>query len=258
MSRFARKLKFMTITKKELVKIFKSRLNTQRRKFNLGRDKIIIISPSFIASNEGLGLSKYIDTENIKIYIDKKGQYVLIEDIESIYIDKDNYFCVKMPNKEYYRIHSKDFFGDFDEILCDMSSSKYIKVLIKQLTLDHNPSFLAIILVYFKNNKFSMERIFDFSSKVIKEYKLRGLKKQNEMYSVELLKDVFNKLPGKEQDEIKDFYKRLYTTTIKDEEGEILKKITNINIEIASSKDNTSSIKIDSLKYLNINFFDCK
>ena len=255
---FAIKLKFMTITQKELVKIFKSRLNTQRRKFNLGRDKVIIISPSFIASNEGLGLSKYIDTENIKIYIDKKGQYVLLEDIESIYIDKDNYFCVKMLNKDCYRIHSKNFFGNLEEILCDTSSSKDIKVLFKQLTLDHNPSFLSIILVYFKNHNSLMERIFDFSNEVIKEYKHRGLKKQNEMYSVELLKFVFNKFPGTVQDEIKDFYKRLYTTTIKDEDGELLKKITNINIEIASAKDNTSSIKIDSLKYLNINFFDCK
>lgn len=205
-----------TITNLELHKIFKSRLSSQRRIFNFDEKQILVL-PHLEHSNIEESIGK------IKFYIDEKGNYIRLKQINSISFNNKK-ITILSKNKDEYTLFHKRMDGKFEKV-------RLQEFDMKNLTINHSPSIQVVLFTNYLNSSSAFETLSEFTKNLgskftTKEIKAAGFKSKTKSY--------LQNLREAEQEEITLAYKIIFNEMI---------------LEIALAKNNNANSSLESLDY---------
>lgn len=205
------------ITKKEVIKILKSRLRTQRRVFTFDDNQILVL-PVLEHPN---GIDESIN--KIKFFIDSKGGFLTIKDIEGIKEYKDGLIHVYDNKQNTIPLFNKKMDGTFVKI-------EKLNFSFKNLTIDHSPS-IHLVLFSMYINKTSEFKFLKEYCKSITNQKL-SLKEIKAAKFKDLTIQQLNSNPNKNK--ITSSYKSLFD---------------GIELEIVLEENNNANLSLSSLEY---------
>lgn len=205
------------ITNKEITKKLKSRLNTQRRIFNFDNDQILVL-PVLEHPN---GVSDSID--KIKFYINERGEFLTLNNIEGIKKEKDGSITVVHKNKKELTLFYRKMNGSFGQVIKNNFD-------FSDLTIDHSPSIHTVLFTMYLNKGKEYSVLKDFyrniSSNKMKTSEITAAGFRDKV--LEYLNSSLNK------NEIIEAYKELFDP---------------IELEIIPKENNNANLSMSSLEF---------
>lgn len=203
---------------KEIRKMLKSRLNSQRRIFYFDSCQILIL-PFLEHDNVDLTVNR------IRLFISEKGQYITVGELKNLKKDKNGNIVLELQNGETHHLFYRKLDNSFIK-------AKFNRFSFERLTIDHVPSIYIVLYAHYLSKSVTFKVLSNFCNEISKD------QLNTKTIKAKGFKEKVESIMNNKQLEDKEALITAYADIFKD-----------ICLEITISDNNNANLSFESLEY---------